>query len=52
MVEQMKTLVLQLREKTLTSVGQVPADADVLGRAIAWLSNCKDVVVAASPRVG
>jgi hypothetical protein len=52
MIDRIRTLVLQLREQQLISVGQMPADADVLGRAIAWLSNCKDIAVAASPRVG
>jgi len=52
MIERMRMLVLQLREQQLISAGQVPADADVFGRAIAWLSNCNNVAVAASPRVG
>lgn len=52
MADRLRMLVQQCREQKLISVGQVPAEADVFSRVIAWLSNCKDVVVAASPRVG
>ena len=38
-----------LGRQTLTVVGQVPADADVLGRTVAWLARRAQVTVAKSP---
>jgi hypothetical protein len=42
-------LVRQCAERKLVAVGQVPAAADVLGRAIDWLAQLGDVKVAESP---
>jgi hypothetical protein len=52
LIERMRMLLLQLREQQLVSVGQVPADADVVGRVMAWLAHRDGVAVADSPRVG
>lgn len=52
LIERMRMLLLQLRQRQLVSVGQVPADSDVLGRAMAWLADRDGVAVADSPRVG
>ena len=45
----LRELVRQCDESCLVTVGKVPADADVLGRAMTWLSQLGDVKVADSP---
>lgn len=52
LIERMRMLLLQLRDRQLVSVGQMPADADVLGPVMAWLADRDGVAVADSPRVG
>lgn len=52
MMNRIRVLESQCRERQLISLGQVPAEADVLSRAANWLSSCQEVKLAASPRVG
>jgi hypothetical protein len=45
----LREVTRQCDENQLITVGKVPADADVLGRARTWLSQLGDVRVADSP---
>jgi len=45
----LRDVVQPCEEHKLVLVGQVPADADVLSRAMSWLSQLGDVKIAASP---
>ena len=49
----MQTRLCELKEqctqKELVTVGQVPADADIIGRAMQWLADHNNVRIACSP---
>ncbi len=45
----LRELARRCHENGLVTVGKVPADADVLGRATRWLLQLGDVMVADSP---
>ncbi len=49
MNEQLRQIVAHSEADALVTVGRVPADADVLGRAIRWLENNLAPVVAQAP---
>jgi hypothetical protein len=49
MLRRLRTLAEQCRQNELISVGQVPAEADVLGRALGWLDRVQGVTIAISP---
>ena len=51
MAERLRDVVVRCGDESLTTTGQVPADADVLGRALAWLPRCASATIAASPHV-
>ena len=49
MLERLRNLMQQCNQNTLVTVGQVPADADVLHQAVSWLSQMDEVKIAKSP---
>ncbi len=49
MHERLRKLADQCRQNELVSAGQVPAEADVLGRSLAWLDRAHEVTIAMSP---
>jgi hypothetical protein len=51
MHERLRKLADQCHQHALVTVGQVPAEADVLRRARDWLEQAQDVTIANSPHV-
>ncbi len=51
LVERLRKLADQCQQHVLVTVGQVPAEADVLQRALDWLKQAHDVTIATSPHV-
>ena len=49
MQARLRALAEQTANDALVTIGQMPADADVHGRALAWLSNTSAVQIARSP---
>jgi hypothetical protein len=49
MLERLRVAASEIAERQLIATGQVPKDADVIGRAMAWLTNIKAISVAQSP---
>jgi hypothetical protein len=50
--QRLRTLADHVERQMLVSVGQVPAEADVLGRFREWMCCLTAIVIAQSPRVG
>jgi len=49
MLRRLRDLVQMHGKHALVTVGQVPADADVLSQAMRWLAHCDEVQIAKSP---
>lgn len=50
--QRLSELTERIREHRFQKIGQVPTDADILGRALRWLEAREEPRVAASARVG